>query len=100
MKITKRMLQAKGACEDQVQLFARLFPQGVEPTVELCAEHVSDFDWGWAAAKMLPPLARAEYERVMATARAEYERVRASARAEYGRVKATTFGWLAAERSK
>ena len=117
MKITARILKSKGACTDQVALFASLFPKGVQVTEALCLEHADKFNWSWAAQKLLPASARAEYERIVASARAEYarteapawaeyeraeapawaeyERVRASARAEYERVRASAFGRLA-----
>ena len=45
-KITARLLQSKGACDTQVQLFRETFPRGVVPTVELAEQHASAFHWG------------------------------------------------------
>ena len=51
MKITVKMLKAKHACSDQVELFQSLFPKGVEPTKALCRKHAEKFNWDWAARK-------------------------------------------------
>ena len=88
MKITARMLQAKGACTDQVTLFRTLFPKGGTVTRAMCIKYAQDFDFEWAAWNLLSAPARAEYQRVQAPARAEYERVTDAARAEYERVQA------------
>jgi len=91
MKITKRMLQAKGACASQVTLFAETFPHGTEITEAVCLSVDDKFDWNWAAQNLLSPKADAEYQRVRAQADAEYERVRAQADAEYERVRAQVY---------
>lgn len=67
-KITKRMLQLKGACASQVALFAELFPKGCEVTVEACLSVADKFDWHWAAHNLLSAPALADYERVQASA--------------------------------
>ena len=110
MKVTKTLLRRKGACDDQLDKFVELFPEGVVVTEALCVEHASVFSWDWAASHLLSPPARDEYERVIAAVRvaaqAEYERVRVAARDEYERemapaldeyvrVTAATFGRLA-----
>ena len=94
MKVTKRLLQRKGACSNQVAEFARLFPKGVEITQALCIEHAVVFDWNWAAENLLSAAAWDEYVRVRAPARVEYNRVTAPAQAEYNRIKAAAFGRL------
>ena len=86
MKITKRLLQIKGACASQVALFAETFPHGTEITEAVCLAVADKFDWDWAAQNLLSPESYAEYERVRAQADAEYQRVRAQAYAEYQRV--------------
>ena len=106
MKITKRLLQSKGACASQVALFAETFPHGTEITEAVCLAVADKFDWDWAAQNLLSPESYAEYQRVCAPADAEhqrvcapayaeYRRVRAPADAEYQRVRAATFGRLA-----
>ena len=87
MKITIRQLKKLKACQSQLDLFISSGLDGVEITVELCIKHAQDFDWNWAATRLLSRPAWAEYNRVTAPARAEYNRVAASARAEYNRVK-------------
>ena len=90
MKITKRMLQSKGACASQVALFAETFPHGTEITEAVCLAVADKFDWDWAAQNLLSPESYAEYERVRAQAYAEYQRVYTQIDAEYQRVRAQT----------
>ena len=55
MKITKEMLEAKNACEDQIELFERTFPNGVEVNDESVARAVSvglDVVWAVRALKL------------------------------------------------
>ena len=96
-KITERMLWSRGACADQLDKFAAMFPDGAVVTAENCEAVSSEFDWAWASNYLLNPSARDEYDRMCAPARdehermcapawAEYERVRAPARAEYDRI--------------
>ena len=66
MKITKRLLQSKGACTSQVVLFAETFPHGTEITEAVCLSVADKFDWNWAAQNLLSPESYAEYERVCA----------------------------------
>jgi hypothetical protein len=91
MKITKRLLQSKGACASQVALFAETFPHGAEITEAVCLSVADKFDWDWAAQNLLSPEFDAEYARVRAQADAEYARVRAPAYAEYQRVRAPAY---------
>ena len=55
MKITKALLIRKHACRGQVDLFAELFPEGVVITESICLAHAAEFDWDWAARKLLRP---------------------------------------------
>ena len=55
MKITKHLLQSKGACASQVALFAETFPHGTEITEAVCLAVADKFDWNWAAQNLLPP---------------------------------------------
>ena len=101
-KITLRMLKAKGACIEQCERFAALFPKGVEVTEVLCIEHAADFNWDWAAKNLLTAPAWAEYVRATAPAWAEYERVRAPA-SHLGRIRAchgSCFGRIQACQAK
>lgn len=91
MKVTVRMLKAKGACSNQVELFKSLFPNGVEVTEEVCVANADNFDWNWAANNLLTPLQLAKYQRIEAPARADFKRITASARAEYKRITASAF---------
>ena len=71
-KITVDMLRKVAACTSQVQLFEQLFPEGVTPTVALCVEHASKFDWDFAGKFLLAP-AWAQYEAAKAPALAQYK---------------------------
>ena len=72
MKITVKLLKAKGACAEQVAIFKTLFPNGVEPTEALCLAHAQTFGWHWAAANLLPAPARKAYNEAFATAEKAY----------------------------
>ena len=90
MRITKQQLVEKSACSDQVAVFTREWPDGVEITLPILERAVAlKLDLDWFASRCLTAPALAEYERVRASAWAEYERVRASAWAEYERVMAS-----------
>ena len=69
MKITKALLISKHACRGQVDLFAELFPEGVVITESICLAHATEFDWDWAAKKLLRPPARKACDEAMAPAR-------------------------------
>ena len=79
VKITVELLTRKGACQDQVDKFRALYPEGVEPTRELCIAHASDFDWDWAAEHLLSAPAWKAYQEVAAPARKAYEEALAAA---------------------
>lgn len=65
--ITMQMLINKGACDDQVDLFAQTFGESVIVTLKRAEKVASLFDWDWAACLLDAP-ALAEYERVTAPA--------------------------------
>ena len=87
MKITVDMLRKVAACTSQVQLFEQLFPEGVTPTVALCVEHASKFDWDFAGKFLLAP-ALAQYKAATAPAWAQYEAAEDQAWAKYKAAKA------------
>jgi hypothetical protein len=66
--ITVKLLKSKGACAEQVNKFAALFPDGVEPTEALCFAHAQTFSWHWAAKKLLRAPARKAYNEAVAAA--------------------------------
>lgn len=68
-----------GACSDQVRLFRRLYPDGVDISVEACLAVADQFDWEWAAEYLLSQPARAEYDRAQQAAWAAYQRARHAA---------------------
>lgn len=89
--ITYKQLKAAGACKSQLRLFRKLFGAKTEVTEELCVKHAHEFDFTWAAVKLLTATALEEYDRVTAPAWEEHERVTAPAWEEYERVRATAF---------
>ncbi len=73
MKITKYLLTKHRACRRQVKKFAALFPDGVEPTRELCLAHATSFDWNWAAKELLSYSTWRAYDEDTAPARKAYD---------------------------
>lgn len=54
LKITSLYLDEKLACNEQVDTFHGLFPEGVElASEELVLEHINTFDWLWAMDRIL-----------------------------------------------
>ncbi len=53
MIITKTQLTNSGACKEQVELFESLFGESVAVTEQLCVRHAQDFDWTFAAVRLL-----------------------------------------------
>ncbi len=88
--ITEAMLRELKACAPQRELFAELFPKGISASDlrEACVTHAGEFDFDWAAEKLLSLAAREEYLRIKAPAWQEYHRVNAPAWQEYCRVAA------------
>ena len=91
MKITAELLTRKGACKEQVDKFCDLFPEGVEPTRELCIAHANDFDWRWAAEHLLSASAAKAYEEACAPAVKAYNEARASAAKAYDEALASAW---------
>ena len=55
MKITKRMLQAKGACPNQVAVFAKEWPRGATVTLKNCERAAKlGLDVHWVSKNLLP----------------------------------------------
>lgn len=95
MKLTAQMLRDKNACQEQVEKFQQLYPDGVEVTKAACVAVADVFDWKWAARNFLSDAARQEHDRIKNAAWQELNLVTAAARQEYDRVEAAAFGRLA-----
>jgi len=81
--INAARLRALGACSPQVEAFIKLFGEAdVEPTLALCVEHASRFDWNWAR-RLLSATAERAYDEAMAPARRAYDEAVAPARRAY-----------------
>ena len=92
MKMTSKILKAKGACTSQVLEFRERWPRGLTLTSEEQAREVAliaaqVFDWDWAAQNLLSPEGRREFRRVAEPALQEYLRVDNAAFQEYLRIK-------------
>ena len=89
--LSLRKLKLLGACTQQVELFHRLFGDRCIVSVELCAAHAAQFDWSWAAQKLLSATAREAYDEAVATACKAYYEAVAPARKAYDGAVATTY---------
>jgi hypothetical protein len=90
-KITVARLRKLGACAEQIEKFAELFPRGIMPTRALCLEHTAVFNWDWAAEHLLPAPALAAYDAAIASAWAAYEAAGAPAWAAYKAARASAW---------
>ena len=93
--ITAARLRRLGACEDQVAIFAATFRRGLCPASTHAGRDrqarrivAAGLNVGWAAARMLTPADRVEFDQNCAFAWAEYGRVSDAALAENKRVRA------------
>jgi len=82
-KITVELLRRLGACQEERDFFAKLFPDGTEVTVELCVKHAGDFDWSWAAEELLTFKAYDVYDADMDTVFAAQREAEKPIDAEY-----------------
>ena len=74
--LSLRKLKLLGACTQQVELFHRLFGDRCIVSVELCVAHAAQFDWSWAAQRLLSVTAyKAYYEAVAPAYKARDEAV-------------------------
>jgi hypothetical protein len=80
MRITKAMLEAHGACADQVAIFAAEWPRGCKVTLKACKRVVElRLNLNWAAEHLLSPPAWAAYQQATAPALAAYQQATAPA---------------------
>jgi len=87
--INAARLRVLGACPPQVEEFVRLFGEkDMEPTLALCVEHASVFDWSWAR-HLLSATARRAYDEATAPAERAYSEATATARRAYDEATAT-----------
>ncbi len=94
-RITKRFLQSKGACRDQIAIFAAEWPNGSEISLaSLTRAAELGLDIGWLAANTLEAPADAAYEAARAPAYAAYKAAIAPAYAAYKAAIATAY-WTA-----
>ena len=93
MLITTQMLRDKNACESQVEIFAKQWPEGAEVTRENCLVALAlGLDVRWAG-RLLVFLARTAYNKAEAEAEAwkVYNEVVAPAWKVYNEALATAF---------
>lgn len=62
MRISIHTLRANNACSEARKKFRELFGEAeIEVTKELCVKHFEDFDWDWAATRLLTEALYNEY---------------------------------------
>ena len=89
MKITREYLEKLGACEEQLDLLFKEFPDGGEVTLEKCLRAAElGISLDWAAETLLSARARKAYEEAHVLAWKAYEEVRAPAWEAYREVQA------------
>ena len=77
--ITAQMLRDRGACNDQVNIFAAEWPGGAEVTLENCLRAAElGFNFDWAANVLLPSEARQVYRAATKEAWRAYDAARAA----------------------
>jgi hypothetical protein len=86
MKITRKLLEERGAYCKQLKILYSEWPNGAEITEANCLRAAElGLDIGWAARKLLPEPLRTEYKRQKALIWAEYNRQWGLIWAEYDR---------------
>ena len=89
MKVTAKQLRAKDACPDQVLIFEKEWPNGVEISQEVLQRAVEvHLDLDWFAFTFLPAPAREAYKKAIAPAWAAYIKATATAWAAYDKATA------------
>ncbi len=79
-RITAGQLERAGACRDVVLRFCDLFGDEVRVTEALARKHSAEFDWDWAAHRLLrTATAREAYEKAKTPAWEAYEKATATA---------------------
>jgi hypothetical protein len=88
MKITTDLLKSHKACQSQMKVFAKTFPDGATVTrANLAKARKAGLSVEWLS-ELLPAPARAEYRKALAAAEAEYHKALDSAQAEYDQATA------------
>ena len=92
MFINVDILRTKKACHNQVSLFKKLFPDGIEVTTDLCVEYYDKFDWDWAVDNLLTETGQDEYVKIKVAAYNEYRKIHDAARNEYKKIRDVALG--------
>ncbi len=96
--ITLEWLAEQYACEDQIEIFKKVFGDSAELNETNAVKALeAELDLDWLARHILTTTALEEFERIQAIAEDEYERILAIAEDEYERIRATS--WDEYERS-
>ena len=92
MTITAARLEERGASQDQIAAFRRIWGDGPAPmTVEAALEHAQVFNWVCAAGMFLAAPARSEFWRATAPALARLRHAEIKAIEEFSRAEASAF---------
>ena len=82
--VTSRFLVKLKACEDQLDLFKKVFPRGAELSeADVVKAAKAGLSLGWLAEHTLSGPALAEYDKARGPALAEYKKARGRAWAKY-----------------
>ena len=114
--LTARRLRELIACEQELNIFIRIWGEQVDVTEERMVEQAETFDWYWAADRLLSLVGYEEFTRIVDEAKAtrdktieiaykkleeatevddqEFQRVKKAAKLEVEKVKARAFAQL------
>ena len=81
--LTLETLKSKKACNEQVELFQKMFGDSVEITPELCIKHAKYFYFNWAAKNLLSNAALNKYNAEKNAAWEKYDAERNAASDKY-----------------
>ena len=85
--LTLETLKSKKACNEQVELFQKMFGDSVEITPELCIKHAKYFYFNWAAKNLLSNAALNKYNAEKNAAWEKYDAERNAAYDKYNAEK-------------
>jgi hypothetical protein len=94
--ITANWLRYLGACEEAVDEFEVIFPDGTAPSLKALTSSPV-FNAGWLARKILAPPILDKFNQMTAAAWTNYNQATYPALAEYGRIRA--IAWKSINRS-
>lgn len=70
--ITRALLDKKGACQEEIDVFQEMYPDGVIPTPDECEKAQFRLSMFWAAKHLLTAKQMAKYRTLLERARVQY----------------------------